>query len=189
MYRKIVRPVLHALDIAHRGCYTVDVKIEYRLKVPPRPPGAPRRIGNRVQDPNGTAAVIAEAARRDESPPLGDREGRARAVDVKVRRPALCPFLSAGKRGMLALPGSACARWRSLASMPRRFGSAPPPAVKRNPQFASKNGGCNKRCRLCFFAQPFVPCRRGAHRAPVLAASILRPEFAARCGHRALRKV
>jgi len=43
---------------------------------------------NQVRILNGTAAVYGEAAHRDESPSLGNREDRAPAADPSVRRPA-----------------------------------------------------------------------------------------------------
>ena len=46
----------------------------------PRACGPGRRIGNRVKNPDGTAAVSAEAAPVDESRSLGNREDRAPAV-------------------------------------------------------------------------------------------------------------
>lgn len=50
------------------------------FRVSPRAYGPGGRIGNRVKNPDGTAAVSAETAPVDESRPLGNREGRVRAA-------------------------------------------------------------------------------------------------------------
>ena len=49
-------------------------KREYIAQVPAPPGGRHRRIVNQVRILNGTAAVYGEAAHRDESPSLGNRE-------------------------------------------------------------------------------------------------------------------
>ncbi len=46
------------------------------VRVLPLAYGLWERIENQVRGLNGTAAVCAEAVSRDESPPLGNREGR-----------------------------------------------------------------------------------------------------------------
>ena len=55
----------------------MDRKREYIAQVPAPPGGRHGRIVNQVRILNGTAAVYGEAAHRDESPSLGNREDRA----------------------------------------------------------------------------------------------------------------
>ena len=76
------------LDRWAAGWYTMDRKREYIAQVPAPPGGRCGRIVNQVRILNGTAAVYGEAAHRDESPSLGNREDRAPAADPPVRRPA-----------------------------------------------------------------------------------------------------
>ena len=76
------------LDRWAAGWYTMDRKGEYIAQVPAPPGGRHGRIVNQVRILNGTAAVYGEAAHRDESPSLGNREDRAPAADPSVRRPA-----------------------------------------------------------------------------------------------------
>lgn len=76
------------LDRWAAGWYTMGRKREYIAQVPAPPGGRHGRIVNQVRILNGTAAVYGEAAHRDESPSLGNREDRAPAADPSVRRPA-----------------------------------------------------------------------------------------------------
>jgi hypothetical protein len=55
-------------------------KIKYIFRVSPLAYGLWGMIGNRVQIPDGTAAVSAEAVLVDESRSLGNWEGRVRAA-------------------------------------------------------------------------------------------------------------
>ncbi len=70
-----------------------------RFQCRPRPCGAGRRIVNRVRIPSGTATVSAEAAHKTK---VGHwafaREGRARAEEAQVRRPAGTKCSSAPSR-------------------------------------------------------------------------------------------
>ena len=88
-------------------------KREYIAQVPAPPGGRHGRIVNQVRILNGTAAVYGEAAHRDESPSLGNREDRAPLL-IRQSEDLLAAMLSplrALRRRMGPIAGNRPRQW------------------------------------------------------------------------------